>query len=200
MNDPWAQAEGERLAANFIRLGVITAVDLGHEDGPRATMRVGGLDTAWLPWLVGRAGDARTASTPSVGEQRVLLSPYGDTTQGLIAWAVNQDAHPYPAATADQDVRVFKDGTRVEYDAAAHKLQVDVAGDAQVVINCKVATVKAATSVTLDTPETRLTGKLVVEGDATFSGGSVTHGDKDIGKTHTHLGVMTGGGTSGPPK
>jgi phage baseplate assembly protein V len=198
MTDQWAQSEAERMAANFIRVGVITAVDLKHEDGPRATMRVGGLDSAWLPWLAARAGDTSTASTPSVGEQRMLFSPYGDTAQGIIGGAVYQDAHPSPATTADQEVAVFKDGTRVEYDAQANKLQVDVAGAGLVVINCKAATVKAD-SVTLDAGQTTCTGNLTVKGNATFSGGSVTHGGKNIGKAHTHTGVQTGGGVTGAP-
>lgn len=210
MND-WAQSESERVQANMIRLGVVTEVDATNA---LAKLKVGGLDTDWLPWGVARAGGTRTASAPTVGEQRLVFSPYGDTAQAVIGPAIYQDNHPTPAATADQEVVVFPDGTRVEYDSAANKLQIDVAGTAQVVVNCKVATVNAETSVTLDTPNTFCTGNLTVAksltmgeegGSATMNGAveiigpSVTHNGKSIGDTHTHIGVQPGGGTTGVP-
>lgn len=196
MNDAWALAEGERVQANLVRLGRVTAVDPATR---RAKVRVGGLDSDWLPWGVARAGGTRTASAPTVGEQRLVFSPYGDTSQAVIGQAIYQDDYDAPTDSADVEAVVFPDGTRVEYDAAANKLQIDVAGSALVVINCKEATVKADTKVTLDTPETELTGNLTVGGNATFNGGSVTHGGVNIGKTHKHGGVASGGAQTGNP-
>jgi len=211
VTDRWAQAEAERVQGNLIRVGRVTEVDAANG---LAKLTVGGLETDWLPWGVHRAGGTRTASAPTVGEQRLLFSPYGDMAQGVIGQAIYQDDHPTPATTGDQEVTVYPDGTRVEYDAAANKLQIDVAGNALVVINCKQATVKADTSVTLDTPETICTGNLTVAkslttgaggGSATingavhFVGPSVQHNSKSIGDTHTHTGVQTGGGTTGAP-
>lgn len=187
------------MAANFIRLGVVSAVDFAHEDGPRAKMQLGGLETDWLPWTVQRAGGTRTESAPTVGEQRVVFSPYGDLGQGVIGPAIHQDDYPTPATSEAQDVAVFADGTRVEYDSDANKLQIDVAGAGLVVINCQQATVSAAGGVTLDTPDTHCTGNLTVDGNAAFNGGSVTHGGTNIGKSHTHGGVQTGSGTTGAP-
>ena len=192
----WAQAEAERVQANMVRIGRVTEVDAANA---RAKLKVGGLDTDWLPWGVARAGGTRTASAPTVGEQRLVFSPYGDTSQAVIGPAIYQNAHPTPAANGDLEVVVFSDGTRVEYNHAANKLQIDVAGSGLVVVNCKQATIKADTSVTLDTPETTLKGNLTVEGNATFSGGSVTHGGKNIGKTHVHVGVQPGPSNTGAP-
>lgn len=62
----------------------------------------------------------------------------------------------------------------------------------QVLVECDTATV--------DSPETTITGNLTVQGNASFTGSSVTHGGVNIGKTHRHLGVTTGGGTSGVPQ
>lgn len=199
MSAAWAQSENERTTANLIRIGVVAEVALQHEDGPRAKMRMGGLLSDWLPWAVSRAGGTRTASTPTPGEQRLVFSPCGDTAQGVIGPAIYQDDYASPSTTADQEVVVFPDGTRAQYDSASNTLQVDVAGAGNVIVNCQQATVKAATSVTLDTPSTHCTGALVVEGNATFNGGAVTHGGKNIGKDHTHAGVTAGSATSGPP-
>lgn len=195
MRNGWAAAENERASANLIRLGVVTEVDAAEK---RAKVQFGGLDSDWLPWGTSRAGTTRTASAPSVGEQRLIFSPYGDTSQAVIGPAIYQDDHDAPTESPDVMIVEFPDGTRVGYDFAAHALTID-AGTATVVVNCQTATVTAAESVTLDTPETHCTGALVVDGNATFNGGSVTHGGKSIGKTHTHTGVAPGGGTSGPP-
>lgn len=73
-----------------------------------------------------------------------------------------------------------------------------------------------APQVTLDTPETLLTGHLTVQGGMNVSGtsggatatvsgnmaivgSSLTHNGKNVGSTHTHQGVQTGSGTTGVP-
>lgn len=68
-------------------------------------------------------------------------------------------------------------------------------GTGNVNINCKQANVTASESVTLDTPETTITGNLTVTGDTTLSS-TVTSGGKDISDTHTHTGSPTA--PSGP--
>jgi phage baseplate assembly protein V len=193
MTDDWAQAEGERMLANMIRVGVVTQVDAANG---LAKMKVGGLNTDWLPWGVARAGGTRTASAPTVGEQRLVFAPYGDTGQAVIGQALYQDDHPTPTASGQEDVTVYPDGTRISYSSATNTLQIDVAAAGKVVVNCKEATVNAETSVTLTTPETNLSGNLTVGGNATFNGTSVTHGGKNIGKTHTHQGQASA--PSGP--
>ena len=87
----------------------------------------------------------------------------------------------------------------------------------EVKVVCNTALVEADSSVTLDTPETNLTGNLTVEGTmdilgtSSGSGLSTIHGNfdivgttlqhngKNIGSTHTHTGVQSGGDISGPP-
>lgn len=167
MTAQFAQSEGERVQANLIRIGVVTAVDPVNA---LATMNFAGLESDWLPWGVARAGGTRTASAPTVGEQRLVFSPYGDTSQAVIGQALYQDAHPAPSTSADDDGTEFPDGTRVFYNSATNTLQIDVAGDAKVIVNCKQATVKATTSVTLDTPTVHATGSLQVDGNVTANG------------------------------
>lgn len=194
MSDGWVTAENERAISQMVRIGVILEVSAPWR---RARVRMGGLESDWLPWAVSRAGGVRTASAPSVDEQRIIFAPYGDTTQAVIGPAIYQDDFDAPTESLDETVAEFPDGTRVGYDHAAHVLTID-AGTAAVVINCTTATV-TADSVTLDAAETSCTGNLTVGGNATFSGGSVTHGGKNIGSDHTHGGVQGGAATSGPP-
>lgn len=62
----------------------------------------------------------------------------------------------------------------------------------------QIVTIKAPGGIVLDGP-VRAKSTLQVDGNATFSGASVTHGGKNIGKTHTHGGVTTGTGSTGAP-
>lgn len=95
--------------------------------------------------------------------------------------------------------------------------EASVNAEISATVTTETATVEASASVTLDTPTTSCTGNLVVDGSISYgqgmngtgganvnggiivSGGSVTHNGKNIGSTHTHTGVQTGGGTTGAP-
>lgn len=111
----------------------------------------------------------------------------------------------------------YADGSEVKYDAKSNQLQVTVSGAGLVQVRCKEATVSADTSATIDTPTTTCTGNLVVEGSISYGagmtgtggatingdfaaqGGAFTHNSKNVGSTHTHSGVQTGGSTTGEP-
>jgi phage baseplate assembly protein V len=216
MNDAWAQSETERVLANMIRVGVVSALD---EENARVQVDVGGLTTSWLPWVTSRAGATRTWSAPRAGEQVMVLAPYGDTTQAVVLPAIYQDDHPAPANSQNVERVEFPDGTFVEYNSETNTLNIDVAGDAKVIVNCKEATINAETSVTLNSPQTTCTGKLTVEGLLTYMAGMVgsggtgasaaitgdvaitgalTNNGKSVGSTHTHREQGNGQPTSPP--
>jgi len=197
---------------------VVTALD---EGAARVKVRTGGLVTDWLPWLTARAGATRTWSAPRHGEQVLVLSPYGDPAQAVALPAIYQIAHPAPSTTQNEERVVFPDGSVVTYDSASNTLTVTVAGSGNVVVNCQQATINAANSVTLNTPQTTCTGNLTVQGLFTYLAGMIgstgsgasaqisgnveitgsvlTHNGKDIGSTHTHGGVQPGGGSTSVP-
>lgn len=166
-------AELERLLANLIRVGVVAQLD---EANARVKVRTGGLVTDWLPWISARAGATRAWSAPRAGEQVLVLSPYGDPAQAVALPAIYQDAYPAPAATKDVEHVVFPDGSTVDYNSATNTLEVTVAGSGNVVVNCQQATVNAAASVTLNTPDTHCTGNLQVDGNTTVNGVTTSKG------------------------
>lgn len=69
----------------------------------------------------------------------------------------------------------------------------------------------AAQSVTVDAPTSSFNGNVAISGNLgvvgnmnsqgplNITGSTVTHNGKNIGSTHTHSGVQTGGGTTGGP-
>lgn len=211
-------SELNRQLNNVVRIGTIKQLDLTNA---RAKVSVAGCTTDWLPWGTNRAGKRRDWSPPVIGEQVVLLAPYGDLGQAVIGASIFQDDHAAPAASADQETTVFPDGTTVDYNSASNTLTITVTGSGNVIINCKkanvnteTATVTASTSVTLDTPDTICTGNLTVAksfqmgseggtatmtGNVAIEGGSLTHNGKNIGSNHAHSGVQSGGSNTGAP-
>lgn len=204
-------SELNRQLNNVVRIGTIKQLDLANA---RAKVSVAGCTTDWLPWGTNRAGKRRDWSPPVIGEQVILFAPYGDLGQAVIGQSIFQDDHTAPAASADQETTVFPDGTTVDYNSASNTLTITVAGAGNVIVNCKVANVVAETSVTLDTPDTYCTGNLTVaksltmgqaggtatmKGAVSIEGPSLTHNGKNVGSTHSHSGVQSGGSNTGAP-
>ena len=186
--------ELQRQLSNLFRIGKVKELD---EANARVKLDVSGLTTDWLPWGAARAGKTKNWSAPQIGEQVMMASPFGDMGQGVIIGSLFSDENPAPAASKDQETTVYPDGSTVDYNSATNTLTVTVAAGGNVVVNCQVATVNAATSVTLDTPQTTITGNLSVEG-ATDVQAIVSRG-KDISSTHTHGGILPGGASTAVP-
>lgn len=88
----------------------------------------------WLDVPVRDALDDKEYSLPSVGAQvAVLLDEHGDS--GCVIGALYSDADPAPAAGVDIRRWTMKDGTKLEYDRAAHTLTLDVKGDVLVKVD-----------------------------------------------------------------
>lgn len=205
-------AQHDRMIGNTLQIGRIKEVDAASG---LVTVDLDGLVTGWIPWLQRRAGDDREWSVPSEGEQVVIGAPSGDLANAFIFGSLNQDAYPNAGDSADKPRTVYSDGTVVEYDKASHTMTIDTsASSGSVIIKCNSATIEAAANVTIDAPDTTCTGNLTVakslnvgagggtatvQGNVEFTGGTVKHNGKNIGDTHVHSGVQTGGGnTQGP--
>jgi len=189
----------DRRIENLLMLGTIASVDL---QAGRCTVKSGDLLTAPIPWLGRRAGDARTWSPPSVGEQVLLVSPGGDPRRGLALTGVFSDAYPAPADREKLDHTTYADGAVIEYDAVAHKLTATLPDGATADIT--------ATGGIHATGDVTITGKLhvtdTVQLDADAHCNATVTADTDVVgggiklKTHVHTGVSAGGSVSGPPQ
>lgn len=176
-------SELDRRLANLIRWGTIEAADYS---AARVRVRCGSVVTDWLPWVTARAGGDVSWWAPEAGEQVLILSPSGETGQGVVLVGVFQTAHPAPANTPDVARMVFKDGAIIEYDRAAHKLAATIPGDVMVQATGditakagKEATVEAGTKIFLTAPQ------VLVEGTLTTAGGHDDEG-QTIGEEFKH--------------
>lgn len=206
-----ALADLARRLENLIRLGTVAAVDHGSA---RCRVQSGGILTAWLPWVERRAGLTRHWTPPTVGEQVIVFSPSGEPAAGVVLTGLYTDTHDQPSSSADDHVVSYPDGARVSYNHATGHLEA---------VGVQTATVEAAVLVTIDAPDTVITGRLRVEGHLTYQSGMTGYAGAGGGAsatltgqfvhtggslssngivlhTHTHSGVQPGGGSTGGPQ
>lgn len=203
----YAITELELRVARLLQVCSILEVDAANYV---CRVKWGENESTWLPWVTLRAGKDRTWWAPEVGEGCLLLSPNGETNQGLVLPGIAYDDMPPPALDPDVSRTEYKDGTSVQYDRKASVLTVDCVGDV-VVKGAKTllvqfqgdVTVKSSTQVTIDAPASTVTGSLHIEGPVTFDAGMTGSGDVVADgvslESHTHGGVKAGTDHSGPP-
>lgn len=210
MNTLLALQNISRQLRNMIRTGVVVEVDLA---GGRCRVQVGGMLTDWIQWLTQRAGRSRTWWAPSVDEQVLVLSVGGELDTAFVLPGIFSDDNPAPSASADAWHMTFPDGAIFEYEPKTSALTVsgiktaNVTASDSITATVPVVMVKAATSVTLDTPHVICTNKLTtatlevqkggtMKGNIEHSGGALTSNGKVL---HTHKHPGDSGGTTGEP-
>lgn len=142
-----------------------------------------GLETWWLkvPQRHTKATKSRPLM-PEIGEQVAVLLQR-DGVNGVVLGGIYSTAEPPPVTDENTHYLRFSDGTILTYDRATRGLVADCVGSA-LVKTATTVTVQAgqpvlvvAPRVTLDTPETILTGTLQVTGEVTLAAGLQATGD-----------------------
>lgn len=151
--------ELSRRIENLIRIGTVHSVD---HAAVRCRVQSGGLVTQWLRWHTPRAGQTRTWDPPTVGEQCMILSPSGEPGNGVVFYGFDSDQIQPPSHSPDDHVTEYPDGARISYNHASGHLEAT---------GIQTGLIQAATSITLDTPDTFVTGTLTVDGLLTYKDG-----------------------------
>lgn len=206
--------ELERRVSNILRVGKISSVDYA---AARCRVSIGELLTDPLPFIASRAGEDRTWHPPTVGEQVVVLSPFGELNVGIVLTGIYSSAGTAPATDENLDQTTYSDGTTVKYDRALHSLTIDlptassavsltvngnatisVTGNALVeadgnatVSAGSVARIEAGSQIQMVAPAVSITSTVTVSGDVTAGGISL--------KTHRHGGVQGGSSQTSTP-
>ena len=137
----------ESIVANLFRVGTVSSI---NEEAATARVTFSDRDNVVsydLPVITKNTLKNKDYWMPDVEEQVLcLFLPIGIET-GFIVGGYYDTKTEKPAATGNKRAAEFEDGTRVEYDREAHKLQIDIPETAgTVVINC-------AGSVTVNSPK-----------------------------------------------
>ena len=210
MNIPANINELARALRNMVRTGFVVETDL---NAGRCRVQTGGIYTDWLQWLTQRAGRSRTWWAPSIGEQVLILAVGGELDTAFVLPGIFSDDNPAPSASADALHMAFPDGAVIEYEPATSALTVsgiktaNVTASEYLTATVPVVLVKAASRITLDTPEVVCTNKLItgslevqkggtMSGNISHSGGALSSNGKVL---HTHQHPGDSGGTTGAP-
>lgn len=201
--------EHDRQVGNLVMVGTIRELD---EANALVRVDVDGLVTDWIPFTAARAGPGvRTWAAPEVGEQVVMVAPYGDPAQGVVLGSIYQDDHAAPANLKTTTRTEFADGAFIQYDREGHKYDINVPAGGAITLTIGQTVLKLedgqATLTTpkcvVDAPESQFTGNVTIDGNATVNGSTavkaITSNDVNIGSTHVHGGVQPGGGNSAVP-
>ena len=169
----------------LIRFGRIASVDLA---AARCTVTIdedgasGEAVTGPIRWIEGRAGQTRTWSPPSVGEEVVLLCPSGMIGNAVALRGLSNSDNP-PANTTRTEMVKFSDGAVLSYNPEGHALAFRLPAGATLAIT-------APGGITIE-GDIALTGKLTASDDVIADGIHL--------KTHTHGGVQGGSSQTGAP-
>lgn len=194
MNQAWRLRDLERRLNNLLMVGTILEVDHAAR---KLRVEIGEIRTAWLNWPTEMGRNYRRWRPLRVGQQVVLSSPSGDPAQAVITGMLYSSALPRPSDNPDLDLVEFEDGTRFQYDSAAHVIKIHCVGDI-VVENANSITVNTGTTlditaggdatlkaptVTVDSPQSTFTGAVTIQGPLTYKGGMTGSGGSGAAAT-----------------
>ena len=174
--------ELNRRLANLLKLGKIEETDYTGII-PRARVRTGELLTAFLPMLTTRAGNDSTWWPLAIGEQVIILSPSGDTGQGVILGSINQNNYSAIENTESIYKTEFSDGAIIQYNKESQTLDVTLPDGGTINI--------------ISTGGVNITGDVSVTGNVSATGDVTDHtrsmqSDREIYNSHNHSGVTSG--------
>lgn len=136
---------GRRLA-NIIRLGQIFEIDY---EAAKARVKIGDLETDFLPWITAKSGENKNWNPPEIDEQVMILSPGGELNQGVILPSLYRGSAP--ENSSDIQSIIFADGSKISFDKSSGNLDLDIKGN---------ATIKAAGSAQIEASNITLKGNV----------------------------------------
>lgn len=185
----------KRRVSNSVVIGTVMAVD--HEKG-RYRVKVGDLESDWVPMATPRAGKTSIYSSYEEGEQVIMASPSGDLSQGVIMAAIATGATQ--AADKGTIHRIkYPDGTTVDYDHEGHgyKMSVAAGGSFELLIGGGASVRGDGNTITHKAANHVFEGDVKIKGSFAAEGGGFTHNDVDVGSEHGHVSAPPG--PPGPP-
>ena len=198
--------------SSLIRIGEVTSTNPAS-----CTARVtfdddDGFTSYDLPVLQPNTLKNRDYHMPDIGEDAVCVFLPAGASEGFIIGSIYAGEVTPPAGSGDVRTAEFEDGTRLEYDRAAHALKASVKGTVDVTATGAVS-VTSDEKVVITAPQIILNGAISSYSQTGGSGTMNVNGRMDITgnitgqsditasgvslKSHTHPGDS--GGTTGTP-
>lgn len=148
--------------------GIVSAIDPKSHKVRCKIPALEDLETAWLSFLTPNAGGNQFYCLPDVGELvALILDARGEG--GCVLGAIYNQQDPVPVMNGEMFMLKFKNGTTISHDRATGDVVIDAVG---------TVLVKSPSLITLDCPETKTMGNLLVEGSLTYMQGMTGNGGK----------------------
>ena len=131
----------QRQFNNFIRFGYIE--DENDINYAKQSVRVKiapSCKTGWLKFTSDKAGKVLEWNPPEVGENVIIICPYGEIPQGIVIKSFFSKPFPIPEASAKPSLKVG-DKIKVTYDQESGKITLDCNAFE---VNCSKASIKNA--------------------------------------------------------
>jgi phage baseplate assembly protein V len=122
--DGYALSDLAKRLSNIIRIGTIFEINV---QTAKARVKIGALETDFLPWANSNSGSNNSWNPPEVDEQVIILSPSGDLSQALILPSLYKNN----ASDSDQNIKsiTYQDGSKIKFNVASGTLDLDLKGD-----------------------------------------------------------------------
>ena len=135
----------------------------------RVAFEAQGIVSYDLPIIVPQTMKNKDYALPDVGEQVLCIFLPTGNAAGFILGSLYSTVDKPPLSSADKRGTTFSDGTHIEYDRSSNTLMIDCKGPINIIAS----------------------GNVHVTGDVIADGISL--------KTHTHGGIIPGGGSTAGP-
>ena len=149
--DGYALSDLAKRLSNIIRIGAI--FEINHQTA-KARVKIGELETDFLPLANSNSGSNNSWNPPEIDEQVIILSPSGDLSQAVILPSLYKNN----ASDSDQNIKsiTYQDGSKISFNVSSGTLDLDLKGDVaiKVVGNANIEgdniNITGSSNITLD--------------------------------------------------
>ena len=178
--DGYALSDLAKRLSNIIRIGTI--FEINHQTA-KARVKVGELETDFLPWANSNSGSNNSWNPPEIDEQVIILSPSGDLSQAVILPSLYKNN----ASDSDQNIKsiTHQDGSKISFNLASGTLDLDLKGD---------VTIKVLGNANIEGDNVNITGSsnITLDGNVDLGGS----GGQPIARIGDKV-EITGGSSAG---
>lgn len=122
--DSYLLSDLAKRISNIIRIGTIFTINYQEA---KARVRIGDLETNFLPWINSNSAANNSWNPPEIDEQVIVLAPLGDLSQGVIIPSL----YKTNISDARDNIKsiTYRDGSKISFDIESGTLNLDLKGD-----------------------------------------------------------------------
>lgn len=196
-----AQAMMAQQGKQHSRLGIVTAYD-PNTYSVKVQFPPDASETGWIPMGALAVGSGwGILAAPVLGDQIEVVFQDGDRDAGIAGMRLFDNQSPPPVVPSGEFWIVHKTGSALKFHNDG-KVELITNSDLTATVGGKLTATVTGTG-TLSAASWDITGNVTMESNLTVNGSTavkaITSNAHDISSTHTHTGVTSGSGVSGPP-